>query len=272
MNSARIKTVLLILLFMLNVFLIIPVINKNNETIKYEEKRSAALIEMLENYGITLDSGQDFSLRSPKAMTLTRDLKSEYQLAAAFVGKCESKDLGGNVWFYRSDDAEAVFRGTGESDILINNYKIKIGPDPIKTCSDIMKNGGASISEGSYEKTVKSSDIFCNFNLSYGGFEVFNAPVSFDFCSGYLQLVSISSIFSYKGEVEYLQDNDVYSAVINFLDYISGSGHICSKIERIDCGYIKIVTVSGECRLKPVWRFMTDTGTFLFEAETGKII
>ena len=46
---------------------------------------------------------------------------------------------------------------------------------------------------------------------------------------------------------------------------------MCSRVDRIEEGYVSAASLSGPMTLTPVWRVTTDTGAYQVDAVTGGV-
>jgi hypothetical protein len=63
---------------------------------------------------------------------------------------------------------------------------------------------------------------------------------------------------------------DLSTVLMRFLDIISEGGRVCSELRRIELCYIQDTLASGTGTLTPVWRLATDAGNFYINGLTGK--
>ena len=58
--------------------------------------------------------------------------------------------------------------------------------------------------------------------------------------------------------------------LVRFLAGIKEGGYVCSRIDTMDGGYLLSSNTTRQVQLTPVWRFVTDTGTYYVNAVTGE--
>jgi hypothetical protein len=61
------------------------------------------------------------------------------------------------------------------------------------------------------------------------------------------------------------------TALFDFFNGLNALGDVCSRIDRIDPGYVSTTSLSGPITLTPVWRITTDTGAYQLDMVAGGV-
>ena len=195
-------------------------------------------------------------------------MEQESQRMAALLGEHVSEDLGGSIWFYRSDAGQAVMRGTGEMDYLTEGGVQTRARSLEATATELFRRAGVELyAEGAAAVTENSVTLCCG----WGGFPVYNAVLEFYFFDEQLSMVSGTLVFSRETAVSESAAMDSAGVLVRFVDLVKSEGLICSELKSLTPGYSMTVTVSGEGVLTPVWRLTTDTGDVYVNAVNGRL-
>lgn len=270
MDTSKIKNLLIIILLLLNAFLLAAVCMDRAESRQSREETANELRKVLSSNGITAAAGLDFFPETPSRQTLIRDAEAELDKVEGILGKCAVQDLGGNIYYYSSEDGQASFRGTGELDILFDGDEMTFRGKPEKAVEKLLKGAGIDTDGDSAAVTYTEEGGRVELCCLWDGCPIYNARLSVDFSQDFLLMVSGSRPFDRQLSSSDEGVMDCASVVLRFVEIVRSDGYICSRLEDIQAGYIMSVTVSGECSLVPVWRFKTDTGTLYINAVSGK--
>ena len=230
-----------------------------------------ALETVLSERGITLSPGIKLPETVPSLLSLKRDMETEKHMLSALIGSCSVLDQGGNIFFYSGSDGDAKFRGTGEFEIKLNSGVISKGRDPAAAAKTALKKLG--LESGDTQPLVTSDGIDTTVVLicSWDGTDIYNARVTFYFTADNLLIISGTRPLDTKSAVKSSANYpDSVTILMNFLESIQQTGHICSEITELKIEYNMSSAVSGNCTLKPVWCITTNSGLYYIDAETGK--
>lgn len=271
MDKAKIKNFIIILLALVNIFLLAIVISGAREKREADASRKEALETVLAEKGLTLNPNITLPENVPPLIYLQRDMDAEYHNISALIGKCTPQVDEGNSYFYDGTDGEATFSGTGEFQIKLNSGVISRGRNPVDAAKTALKRMGLECSN--IEPIVVNDGIKTTVTLycSWDNTAIYDAEIKFDFNSEYLWLISGIRPFDVKYSVQSSEDYpDSVTIIMNFLEYISNTGYVCSEISDLRIEYSMNSAVSGNCILRPVWCIETNSGLNYIDAKTGK--
>lgn len=271
MDKSKIKNFILLLLALVNVFLLFIVITNVIEEHKAQASRIEAVETVLSENGITLRSGIKLPETVPSLLSLKRDMEAEKHKLASLIGSCSAEDKGGNIFLYIGPDGDGKFRGTGEFEIRLNSGVIPKGRDPVGAAKTAMKKLGLECGDIEPLVTTDGNSTQVILYCSWDGTDIYNASVTFNFTSDSLYLIRGTRPLDTKSAVK-SSDNypDSVTILMNFLDSIQTTGHICSEITDLKIEFNMYSAVSGNCTLKPVWCITTNSGYYYIDAETSK--
>ena len=270
MDKSKIKNFMIILLLLVNAFLLTIVISNYSEERQAELYRKDALESVLSQSGKTLNPNIKFPESIPPQVSLKRDIDSEKKFIASLLGRCDMKDLGGNIYYYDGKDGKAKFRGTGEFEILLNSGVIPKGNDPVDSAKVALRKLGIEYSgEGSTVET-DGGNTTVTLNCSWNGTPIYNSKISFSFTSEYLMIITGNRPLDKEDVIQSTENYpDSITLLMNFLQTINDTGEVCSEIKDMQIGYFLTSAVSGDCTLKPVWCIQTDSKSYYINAQTG---
>lgn len=273
MDKARVKNFIICILFLVNAFLLVIVLESYGEERRAYLYRREALEKVLEDNGISLNSEIKLPEKIPPQISLKRDIKNELDEISALIGECKAEDLGGNIYFYSGPDGEAKFRGTGEFEILLRAGVIRKGKNPVESAVAALKKLGIEYSDASPLIENDGQNIIVTLSCSLDKTPVYNSRISFYFNSENLTLIIGNRPQSKKySAVSSENYPDSVTVLMNFLENIRQTGEVCSKIEKLEIGYFLNSAVSGDCTLKPVWCIQTDAKPYYIDAQSGEPI
>lgn len=268
MDTRKLEHIIIIILALLNVFLLALVASDAVEGRNSRRETEALLTRLLEENGIAVGPDAELIQTAPAGRTIERDMEQEAQRMYGLLGEHVSEDLGGSIWFYRSDLGQIVMRGTGEMDYLTEGGIQTRAPSPEAAAKELFRRAGVELyAEDDAEDTENGVTLCCG----WGGFPVYNAVLDFRFAGGRLSIVSGTLVFSRETAVSESAAMDSAGALVRFVELARSEGLICSELRSLTPGYYMAVTVSGESVLTPVWRLTTDTGNVYINAVNGRL-
>lgn len=272
MEKSKIKNIIILLLVLMNLFLLFIVISNARQTRQSEKLRDEAIRAVLFDSGISIGEGA-FPEFVPSEIILKRDLDREKDMITSLIGRCTVEDLGGNIYLYSGGSNTVRLSGTGEIDVSFDSGTIYAGGDPTATAISVLAKMGIECKRSDAVFEGDSDSFTITLNCSYDGETVFNSKITCYFNSGRLTLISgrrlLDDVYSKASPENY---PDAVTILMNFLAYIKESGEVCTAIREIDSGYYAETAVIGDFRLLPLWRIVTDVGSYYFDGLTGDVL
>lgn len=261
MKASRLKTIVIVILLLVNVFLLFLLLSRRAEQNAAYERAVDQLVTLYEASGITLDRStltQDETLFSAETQ---RDSARETAFAEALLGSVSVSESGG-VTRYTGTDGSCIIRTGGTVDASLTRSV----SDPEVFCDELFKSFGyartrALLSGGSGSITgVRHT----------GERSVFNAPLTLTFSEGTLTAVT-GTFLPPLSESRRTDGVDAVSALVYFLDYRNSSGAVCTQIASVEHGYLLQSSAAAQVSLLPVWCITTDVNSYYVNCLTGEV-
>lgn len=270
MEWSKLKNVILLMLLCVNVILLLLVGSQASQDRRYQEETKQAAQAVLEQGGIafTLDEIPD-DLTLP-VTTVTRDRSGEASVAAALLGEVTLEGESEVRPRYTGPGGSAEFSMNGSFTIRLTAGTRTLGEDQdyeassqacldamgfTGTLSDVSQNGGETIL--TYCQSWEGSPLFsCTVRLHWQENDLIQVEGQ--------RLDGTSSASSGKALLS------TPTILVRFLAGINEGGYVCSRIDAMDSGYLLTGSTTRQVQLTPVWRFVTDTGTYYVNAITGE--
>ena len=268
MDRRRLERIVLLILALLNVFLLSVVLSDSAEARRSAKETAASVTAVLEDNGIAVADGAVLIADAPEKCVLTRVVSAESEKVRRIIGDNVSEDLGGNILLYRGDQGQALLRGSGETDIVLNYGAVPLRRGAERTAERLLRRIGVSARAAERAEGAETTDFYCCCE----DLPVYNAVLSFSFSESCLTMVGGTRLFDSVTRSADEPGMDSVSALLRFVEIVRSEGYICSRLEGMEAGYSMTVTRSGEAELAPVWRIETDTGALLIDAVSGGVI
>ena len=271
MEWSKLKTIILLMLAGVNLFLLVLVGLRAGRGAFYEDETRQAAVQVLEQGGIAfgLERVPD-DIRLP-ALSLTRDRDSEGTVAGILLGQVtQITEEGGVRPRYAGENGTAEFSMNGS--FLVEFTKDAWSLQTGESVEDASRNCLAEIgfqASGSFVETRGDEAVFTCVQ-DWEGAPVFSCQVTLTWQEGVLRRmegVRLAGQAAFSSELGLLSTPTV---LLRFLAGISDGGYVCSRIDDMQAGYL--TGGSGRTvQLTPVWRMTTDTGYFYVDAATGAV-
>jgi hypothetical protein len=268
MDSSRLKNIAILILLALNLcFLAIIGLNRYEAgRAGQEEKRELA--ELFGTAGIAVEAETLPDAENPRVLLLSRDTEAEKALVASLLGEAEQTDQGGNIYSYENERGRALFRGSGEFEILFR--RLEGADEPERTARSLLK--ALSVETlGAGTAVTEDGARSLSFPCAWEGKEILNASVRLSLYPDGSALLSGRRV---NGQVQPAPEETGLGSttvLLAFLEAVRSGGLVCSRIERIERCWLLTATSSGT-GLSPVWRVVTDGGEYRLDGESGSIL
>ena len=268
MKWSRVKTVLIVLMFAVNVFLFGMYASKSAEHSENEQQVRREVCSVLGKLGYELPINilpADSQIYYPARVT--RSVKSERGIMSAALEQTRVENSVG-VTTYKGEKGEITLRGGGYVDAkLIVSSKENAKED----AADIMREKLKAIRVELF--FVKEQEGVTQGICAVSGRPVFNCRVEGKTEDGVLLLTGRIP----TGDVSFIQNIKPYAVsglMLDFAQHMKSLGIDGGKIERIEPGYaVNSPTEfeSGVTELVPVWNIRMNGQDWYVNALTGKV-
>ena len=270
MEWSKLKNVILLMLLFVNAILLLLVGSQASQDRRYQAETRQAAQAVLEQGGIdfTLDEFPD-DLALP-VTTVTRDRTGEEGVAAALLGEVTLEGESEVRPRYSGPGGVAECSVNGSFTIRLTAGTWTLGEDQdyeasSQACLEAMgftgalsgtdRNGKETVL--TYYQSWEGSPLFsCTVRLHWQGEDLIQ--VEGQRLDGTVSATASKSLLSTP------------TILVRFLAGINEGGYVCSRIDAMEGGYLLSSNTTRQVQLTPVWRFVTDTGTYYVNAVTGE--
>ena len=289
MNAKKLEQIIIVILLLVNLFLLGVVYSAGAQDRRSRRETEASLTALLAENGVEVGPGAVLLQDCPPECTVVRDMDREAERMRGLLGDLSAEDQGGSIWFYRSEQGQAVMHGPNNDCWRWDLQFLGTPESPYYTANHDDPRTGGNVLRGSDAKEavtrffsragVQLADVIASPDEEDGhlelcgcwnGHPVYNAVLGIDFSGERLYMVSGTMPFNVERSRDENAGMDSVSVLVRFVELARSEGFICSRIDALEAGYLMNVTTSGESTLTPVWRIATDTGDFYINAATGR--
>lgn len=281
MSWSKLKTIIILILIFLNLFLLALVgVNQINSA-RYRATALSEAAAVLELNGIQVERERLPASMELSAALVARDTGREARLAALLLGEdVESRSAGGGLLFYESAAGSVSFRGNGEFSASFTRPVPVSQGEPAEHARSVLERLGLELWQLTESPAASGTSLTAVQALN-------GAPV---FSSGIAASASSAAgvTFTYDGEGRLTSAAgrlllgavtsdpdaqtplDVPTALISFFNFIVENGDVCQAIRALTPVY-RSSTMSDTVRLSSAWRITTDTGDYFLDAVTAEV-
>lgn len=266
METHRLKTITIVILLLLNLFLLALLLNFRLQQVRTGARLEEELFRLYEASEMSIDEDVPLDGAPLPSLSLTRDLELEAAIARMILGEeaVEGVHEGGGIYTYTGEAGTIQFRSTGAFDFVSDRRQTA---DPgaffLSFCDTFGYTPLQQREEGGAYSAARV----------VGGHPVYNCTVTFRFGEGGSLLSAAGSCLSEKGSAQL--DAATFStadALVKFLSYRGESGAICNRILSVSPVYALHTSASSDSQLAAQWRITTDTYQYYVDCSTGGIV
>lgn len=268
MEWSKVKNIIILILLIVNIFLLVQTAQQERQSQQYREDARSGAVEVLRQQGYEVGPDALPEEKKLAALTAERDRESEGRMAEELLGAVQKNDDGVRV-SYTGEKGECSFRSNGSfsATFTAGAYPVEgeVGRHAVKFLTGVgYPCELLEVDEGEEETVV-------TVRQTWEGASLFSCTTELIYRDGELKSFEGNRLFgapaqdSSGGEAM-----DVATALVRFMGGMREGGHVFTKIERLDAGYL--VAGSGrKLQMEPTWRVTTDAGTFLMNGVTGEL-
>lgn len=270
MEWSKIKTIVLLMLVGVNFFLLALVGLRVSQGALYEDETWQAVLQVLEEGGISFAPEQMPKDAPLPSLTVTRNRDSEADTAEILLGAISQVGESEVRPSYTgaAGTAEFSMNGTFSVTFTAPRWQCQSGQSLSDASQACLEQIGFS---GVLEQSAVQGDttVLAYFQL-WEDIPLFSCQAVLTWEDEVLTAMEGSRL---AGTVESSRSQTLLSTptiLMRFLASVSEGGSVCSRIEEMTLGYL----ASGSGRsvsLSPAWRILTDTGAYYVDAVTGAV-
>ena len=271
MEWRRLKNIIILILLLVNGFLLVLVAARRSEAQRYERSALEQAIEVLERQGIRVDAGGLSPAGQLPPLTIERDLDKEAQLARALLGSgAQADNRGGGLYLYQSALGELSVRAGGEFSAGLSEDEHWRTERPESHAAALLKSMGVAARQTAV--AARGEETAVQFCQLWNGVPVFSCQVEFVYEGGLLRTIRGTLLIAGQSAQEAGEVLSMPTALLRFLDGVTGTGDVCSAIQSMEAGYRAAAQpLSGGTRLTAVWLIASDTAVYYLDGATGAL-
>lgn len=265
MEWRKLKNIILIILLALNLALaaLIGGPRLSAYTRESQAEREAVLFLEEKGIGVSLDqlpAGEEF-----QPLQAERDQQTEETIARALLGENTSREIqGGEVYRYASEKGLIQFHSDG-------SFWAEFAPDQFPLEGD---GRGAALAVlqklGFSGEVMEEGENFLTLRQCLEEGCLFNQQATVTWNENGVSGISPGRrLYGMPVADTGRESIDRASALIAFYNGLSRMGDVCSRIDRVEPGYVSSTSLNRMMTLTPVWRVTTDTGTYQLDLVGG---
>ncbi|MCX7614277.1 MAG: hypothetical protein N2Z65_00810 [Clostridiales bacterium] len=271
MEWSKVKTILILVLFGVNLFMLLSLAKILNDEKIIQKDSLETAISIANKNGLEVSDGDiPVNLEGVVTYEIPRNEKMEAKLASSLIGKYSVESPGADTTIYRGEKGEATFRSSGHFEIkMIGDFEIPknegdaktyalkianvVGIDPLNNYV-VIKGGSyrVHLKQGIRQKEVINSDMEIQFykdHIELIGRWVFGDPLS-------------------TGETP----KNTSELVLDLVNELKKQNLLPDKIKSIQTGYVAGAATVGRIKLQPVWSIECEKGQYNFDIVRGTLV
>lgn len=273
MAWSKIKTIIILILLLLNIFLLALVGVIQMRSARYEAAALSEAVAVLELNSIQVEAASLPAAMPLKVLTATREMQQESNMATALLGEeMETRSTGGGQRMYEGAAGTITFRSGGE---FIMTFAGPVAPPEGTSRSDqvrvILGRLGLSVWQLTEEEnTVTAIQSVGDTPVFSAGMAAAGLTFAYDE-EGRLRSASGRLVLGRTSDEPGAQEPlTVPTILIAFFNFIMDSGDVCHSIYEMTPIY-RAAFLSDPVRLTPAWRITTDIGNYYVDAYTAEV-
>lgn len=271
MEWRKLKNLIILILLTVNGFLLVLVGIRREESARYERSALEQTVRVLEQGGIRVDMEAIAAADGLVPMTVERDVEREARLVSALLGEeLQGDNRGGGLYLYQSDLGELSVRTGGELSAALAEDEHWRAEHPENHAAALLKKMGVDARQTAV--TTQGEETAVRFCQLWSGVPVFSCQVEFVYEGGLLRTIRGTLLIAGQAAQEAGKVISLPTALLRFLDGVTGAGDVCSAIQSMEAGYRAAAQpLSGGTRLTAVWLIASDTAVYYLDGATGAL-
>jgi len=266
LDRYRLKTVIIIILLLVNCFLIGSLAVRKSSEHAARVQTEEQIVALFAADGMTLDRSAISQHTPPSGLSLNRNPALDRAVAAFFLGEPLSQNNQGDTYTYTGNSGAAIFRSNGSFDIA---GTLSMG-DIQELCYDFCKEFSYAEPVFMFDESGAGSAVAV---AHHNKLPVFNSTVSFSFNSdGTLSTVSGTLLPESGTSTGSAQEPlSAVGALTAFQKMRRETGAVVSFITDMYPCYELQRSTTALISLVPAWCIVTDTAKYYVNSVTGVV-
>lgn len=265
MAWSKIKTIIIVILLLLNAFLLVLIGSRQAASRRYEATALSQTVQVLSDNGIAVDESVLPRSMELGALAVTRDEVAEAAAARRLLGEDAVLSSTAGLNMYTAGSGSVSFRGSGDFSAALQ-LSAEGYASPADHAAALMGELGAGVwsisAEGETVTVVQTVN----------GAPAFNVRLTLVYEGSVLTSMEGKLLLgAAAADAEQGAAITVPTALVSFLGYIVDSGAVCRSIQGMTAGYLTAAALTDPVRLTPTWLVETDTASYYVDASTGNV-
>ena len=270
MEGPRIKTIIIVILLLINGFLLVLVGSRKGEVRRYEQSALTRSIQVLKENGIEMSEDAIHSQSGQQASSTERSIRAEQKAASALLGgEVEGANRGGGLYIYRTDRGQVSFRFGGELTAILKDDPRWYADDPLAHAADLVS--AMKVEAELVSANVSDGSGRVVYRQTLNGVPLFSCRLVFTYEEGRLTGVAGNLLAAEEFAGESAEVISLPTVLMRFLDHVLSGGDVVSAILAVEPGYLTAQSFTGTVRLTPVWLISTNTADYYVDGITGEL-
>ncbi len=271
MDKAKIKTIVILLLAVINGALAVNLIYSRYTASVIPQQTIENTLAFLERCDIWIeDSAIPHRTQTIRTKTLARDPSAEAAIAALLLGETVKSEQGGGIDVYTGANGEAVFRRGGLVNIVLQNQPRPKSADEAGAAAKALLQK-ADLLPADYGMVVESGTaITVRFVREIDGLRLRNADLTVSYAGGTATIAGC--VFVGEPERGDAVSRQLTAILADFGAYASAYELDVSLIVAAEAAYYHTVEDGGGIRLIPAVYIKTDGGDFVMSGLDGSVL
>ncbi|MGI5963376.1 MAG: two-component system regulatory protein YycI [Lawsonibacter sp.] len=267
MEGRKLKNIALLILVVTNLCLLTFVLQRELQDQYYSWQARENAIQLLKERGVDLKEEQVPDQDGLLPQIVERDLEREGILASQILGdEVQTENRGAGVYRYFNVSGSLQFHSDGTFSGEFSPGMFPVGEQPAEDCLALLERIG-------FEGTlIEETEHAMVFQQSWDEIPIYNQQVTLE-----VNNECVTAMRSGRRLIGTPQEDTGRStvtaatALIEAYNGINALGYVCSRIDSITPGYLSSTSLTGVMFLTPVWRIVTDTGSYQLDMVTGEL-
>lgn len=266
MEWPRVKTLMILILLLINGFLLALVGVQQYQVSRYQRSALTQAVAVLERGGIAVDPALLTAASAPLTVQRASDdaALAETLLGAGLI----HEDQGGGLHRYVGPGGEATFRSGGALSV---QFSAAAAPSADLEGHAHSLLAAMGLQGELWEVTQNADTLSLTFRQLWGGVPIFSCPITLEYEGRQLRSLQGTLLRASSHRPEGGATLDLPTALIRFREGILSSGDVCSSITAFRPGYRTSSAFGASVTLSPVWRVSTNTADYHLDALTGAL-
>ena len=269
MEWGRLKTLIILILLIVNRFLLVLVATRWEESARYERMALEQTVQALERRGVQVEAEALTGAEGLSPMTAERDMEREAKLVRTLLdAEVQGDNRGGGVYLYQGALGEVSLRAGGELTAQLARDEHWRADRPESHAAGLLRRLGIQGEQLGVSQEGGETRVW--FRQSWNGVPVFSCELELVYRDGLLSAIEGTLLLAAESGEEEARPLTLSTALLRFSEEVGATGDVYSAIRSMRPGYRTFAqSVSGGVRLTPVWLVSTDTADYYLDCATG---